>query len=69
MPVSPVLTVSVALVGGLRPHNMCNPDIDGLMGGKRCHPISQDRLLHERVETAAVGMHFPVGEKGRTDKR
>lgn len=63
MPVSPVLTVSVPFVGGLRPHDMRNPDIDGLVGGKRCHPIGQDRLLHERAVTVAVGTHVPVGEK------
>lgn len=53
----------VPFVGGLWPHDMCNPDIDGLMGGKRRHPVRQDRLLHDRVVAAAVGMHLPVEEK------
>lgn len=66
VPVSPVLTVSVPLVGGLRPHDVRDPDVDGRVGGKRRHAVGQDRRLHERVVT---GTQFPVGEEGRTEKR
>lgn len=57
---SPVVAVPVPFAGRLRPHNVGDPDVDGLMGGEGRHLVGQERLLHHRAVAAAVGMHFPV---------